>query len=411
MSLETNSLQLKQLLSEINSLTNNPGPAATNLLNYINEEIAVSSTNKFDKSSYTASVVLDSSGNVTSNSSYCSTNYIHVRYGQKILVSRGTGSGYPIVRSVEYFDINKNRLSWSSETTAVNNGFTTLHNSGDRLDSYHENTVANSYYVRIYFPVANLNDYMVQIFDNHVNFSTGSTEITTYSSFKSTQGVKHSEFWYGKKIAVDGDSIIEGYSNSDRSYATYCCEAMGCTIANSANGGSTLAVKDSSPTDRDPLVDRYTNMENADAAIIAIGTNDWNYSWTPFGDMSSSDKYTFYGALKILCLGLLEKYSGKPLVFCTPIKRAQTNGLAYYEQNTIGKTLGDYANAIKEVCGYYGIPVLDLYSECLINPIITSHNTAYFYNGDGTHPNAVGHTIIAKRLKGYLLQLVGAVRE
>ena len=328
-----------------------------------------------------------------------------------MLVSRGTGSGYPIVRSVEYFDINKNRLEWHSETTAANNGFTTLHNNTTRVDSYNVNNVAGCYYVRLYFPTANLNDYMVQVFDNHIQFSGGASEITEYSAFQSFEGVTYTEFWYGKKIAVDGDSIIQGYANDNRSFATYCCEALGCTIGNTAIGGSTLAVKESSPTERDPLVDRYSDMEAADAAVIAIGTNDWNYSWTPFGDMSSSDKYTFYGALKILCEGLLEKYSGKPLVFCTPIKRSQTGGIPYYSQNTIGKTLEDYANAIKDVCGFYGIPVLDLFNECLINPIIASHNAAYFYDQDGTHPNAVGNLILARRLKGYLKQLADAVRK
>jgi lysophospholipase L1-like esterase len=86
-------------------------------------------------------------------------------------------------------------------------------------------------------------------------------------------------------------------------------------------------------------------------------------------------------------------------------------GLAYYEENAYGKTLKDYANAIKEVAEFYGIPVIDLYSECLINPFIQSHKTAYFSGSDGVHPNAKGHTIIARRVKGYLLQLASSVRE
>lgn len=38
--------------------------------------------------------------------------------------------------------------------------------------------------------------------------------------------------------------------------------------------------------------------------------------------------------------------------------------------NSKGSTLGDFVKAIKDVCGYYGVKVIDLFNECPINPII-----------------------------------------
>ena len=384
------------------------------LLAYLEEENAIISSNKFDKSAYEASVMLNDEGDVITDASYVSTGYIHCRKGQKIVVSRERGvSSKAFVRSVEYFDIHKNRLSWASSLSMSDVGFTMMHNAAPRDDAIATNETDGSYYVKIYFPAYDLDDYMVQILDAHATVSYALSEVTVYEPFKKADGiVRNDDYWYGKKLAFDGDSITSGYGNNQRSYANYSAEAMGCDLSNTAIGGSTLAVKSSAPESRDPLIERLDDIDDtADALIINIGSNDWHYSWTPMGDMSSSDKYTFYGALKLMCADLLDRFIGKPIVLCTPIKRIQSDGLAYYEPNHYGKTLKDYSDAIKEVGEFYGIPVLDLYGECSINPLIESHRMLYFANNDGVHPNAEGHTIIARRLKGYLMQLASPVRE
>ena len=381
---------------------------------YLEEENSIISSNKFDKNASEASVVLNDKGEIVTVATYVSTGYIHCRKGQKIVVSRARGvSSNAFVRSIEYFDLHKNRLSWASSVSMSSVGFTTMHNAASRDDAIATNETDGSYYVKIYFPTANLDDYMVQILDTHANVTYALSEVTTYEPFRRVDGiVRNDDYWYGKKLAFDGDSIAQGYANGYRSYANYTAEAMGCDLSNTSIGGSTLAVKSTAPTDRSPLIDRLDQLDTtADALIINIGSNDWHYSWTPMGDMSSSDKYTFYGALKLLCADLLDRFSGKPVVLCTPIKRIQNNGLAYYEQNAYGKTMKDYCDAIKEVAEFYGVPVLDLYGECQINPLIESHKTAYFANADGVHPNAEGHTIIARRLRGYLSQLAAPVRE
>ncbi len=417
MSLDANSAALRGLIAEIRALPDSASVGAVNLLNYIVEEISVVSSNKFDMGAYTADVYLNSNGEETANTSFCATGFIHCRKGQNIVISRDKGqSDSGIIRGIAYYDINKKRLSWAESSSSVSAmGFTNKHVQENRQDAAAVNTADGSYYVKIYFPKANLSSYMVRVLDRSIQIGTGTTELETYCPFKRVEGVSMSgSFWYGKKLAFDGDSITYGYASAERSYANYTAEALGCTASNTSIGGSTLAVNPSPPTDRtrDPLIERLDSLDDtADALIINIGSNDWHYSWTPMGDMSSSDKYTFYGALKLMCEDILERFSGKPIVLCTPIKRVQGDGLSYDQKNSYGKTLKDYADAIKEVAEFYGIPVLDFYSECLINPLIVSHKNAYFVSADGVHPNAQGHTILARRLKGFLLRLAAPVRE
>ena len=59
---------------------------------------------------------------------------------------------------------------------------------------------------------------------------------------------------------------------------------------------------------------------------------------------------------------------------------------AWNVKNTLGKTLTDYRNAILEVCDYYSIPVLDLYSQSgFTTGLIESEVQLLF--PDKLHPN------------------------
>jgi lysophospholipase L1-like esterase len=139
--------------------------------------------------------------------------------------------------------------------------------------------------------------------------------------------------------------------------------------------------------------------QDAELIVIAAGTNDHTYALAPLGTFDDRTPFTFYGALHLLCLGLLERYIGKQLVFATPIKRHNGNYI-----NKRGESLELYADTIKEVCAHYGIPVLDMFRECTLNPGIPSQLAAFF--DDTSHPNQAGHAIMARRWIGYLKQLL-----
>lgn len=172
---------------------------------------------------------------------------------------------------------------------------------------------------------------------------------------------------------------------------------------------------------RTPITDRYTMMDDdADVIVVFCGTNDFQYNWTPVGALGDNTIGTFYGAINLLCKGLLEKYFGKQIIFCTPIKRCQTqtttsdttahNGGNYgsiTSENTFDKTLKEYGDIIKEVCAIYSIPVIDCYAESGLNPQLPSQ--ALLFDTYKTHPTQAGHERITKYLIGRIKSFVGDI--
>lgn len=223
--------------------------------------------------------------------------------------------------------------------------------------------------------------------------------------------------WFdGKTILFNGDSITigTGLTPTTLAYPYLVCKELNAKIINNAIGGSTLASNPDNET-RNPLILRYDTevteevAETVDIVYIAIGTNDWAYQYTPVGTMEDRVTTTFYGALHLLCQGLLNKYAGKPIIFATPIKRrvleAHTSPTEYTRN---GKTLKEYGEIIKEVCDFYSIPVLDMYSECCLTPFIDEQRNLYFKEtSGGVHPNSEGAKIMARRVVAGLRSIIG----
>lgn len=221
----------------------------------------------------------------------------------------------------------------------------------------------------------------------------------------------------GKKINWIGDSIVDG-PDFDEIVVT----RLELVKQNEYGiNGSTISLNGNGSDGRNALCERYDDMtDDADIVAVSCGTNDWMYAWAPVGTINDADdgssNTTFYGACKALCKGLIDKYPQKVVFFTTPIKRAQAfengNGGEYtedgvmttpYSKNKYGKTLGDYADIIKEVCGYYSIPVLDMYRESMLNPHIASQQD--MFDSAKTHPNATGQKVMARRCAAWLRAL------
>lgn len=215
---------------------------------------------------------------------------------------------------------------------------------------------------------------------------------------------------FGKKAVFNGDSILE----LPYGWHMDLCAFFGMTYKNYAKGGSALASYAGSGTPektRDPIVERYTEMDaDADIVFISAGTNDWWYSWCPLGEDGDTVTTTFRGALHTLIKGLLDMYPNKIIVFVTPIKRGDNPARV----NGNGDTLEDFANAMIDVCNQYGIPCLDMFRTCPLNPSIQSQQEQYFdgsknedfgyaklYN-DTTHPNVYGSKVQARTAIGFL---------
>ena len=152
------------------------------------------------------------------------------------------------------------------------------------------------------------------------------------------------------------------------------------------------------------FISRYSNMDDADIICVFGGTNDFGHHM-PLGDINSTDDKTFYGALKVLCEGLINKYPGKTIIFITPLNSSCDNVPADncpkgQKTNNLGFKLEDYVKAINEVVPSYSIPVYDLFKNSNLYPY--NLNIVNTFMPDGLHPNANGHYIIGRKISEFI---------
>ena len=235
--------------------------------------------------------------------------------------------------------------------------------------------------------------------DESVTYSAVATGVEKLYAVTETQG----NSWEGATAYFVGDSITAG-SNISKKYYEHIGEILGLQSANAYGiGGSCISAQSDYGTNNTPLINRFRSIPSVDLIVIFMGTNDYGHE-TPLGTMQDSTDISFYGALNVIIPGIQEHNPNSQLIFVTPMHRygfgtSKITGTKFTDDslpNGRGHSLADYVNAIKSVCAKYGVPVIDLFSICPINPSIKSDKDVYF--PDGLHPNDAGHAVIAKVL-------------
>ena len=214
----------------------------------------------------------------------------------------------------------------------------------------------------------------------------------------------------GKKVIFLGDSITAGVgvSSIENRYPDVFARNTGALVSNYGVSGSRIAkqkVTYFSPAnanaERDFLLrtDEDIKDENADLIVVFGGTNDYGHGDAAMGAFFDRSEYTFYGAVHSLINKLSNKYPEARLVFMTPLHR-DVEDAPFNSHGVRVPPLKDYVNAMREVCEFYSVPVLDLYKDSGMQPAIAVHRSLYM--PDGLHPSDKGAVRIAEMLEAFV---------
>lgn len=208
----------------------------------------------------------------------------------------------------------------------------------------------------------------------------------------------------GLKIDFLGDSITEGWGSSGQDCRFSALLQRNCKLAAARNygiGGTRYArqrVPSEEPlTDRD-FCERAGEMDrDADVVFVFGGTNDFGHGDAPFGGPEDRTPDTFCGACHYLFRELKADFPQAEIVIATPIHRCgEDNRYGSGRKTEPCPPLREYAAVIRQTAQQYGLHVLDLFGEGLLNPNDPEIHQKYV--PDGLHPNDEGHILLAERI-------------
>lgn len=136
----------------------------------------------------------------------------------------------------------------------------------------------------------------------------------------------------------------------------------------------------------------------ADYLVLEGGCNDADQLHEEgLGEISADyvnfDESTFSGAMEALILRLLTAYPEAKLAYVIPQK------MGGWGTNFNGRIYVTYFERAKEICKKWGVPVLDLWNECPLNPLLSCHGSFYT---DGQHLTLAGYEYITPRIEAFM---------
>jgi lysophospholipase L1-like esterase len=229
-----------------------------------------------------------------------------------------------------------------------------------------------------------------------------------------------------------GDSITEGFysvinegledteshRDAENNYCSWIARMKGFNLDNKGVGGSgwlkrgtTAAPKlnareqiDATNEDGSYVLD----FSKYDICTIMWGVNDWKGSQNlgSFDDGTNPETESVYGNMRYVIESILTRNPNIKLIIITPVNcRQDTSARPSSMDNNWGigfefngHTLEDYYTAIKTVCEYYGIEMIDMLHNSVINRI-----NAETLLPDKVHPSIEAHKQMGIELAGKIL--------
>ena len=359
------------------------------------------SVNLFDKSKITDGKVLLGRNTEQTVSSCFYTDYIPVEGGKTYCFQDNTGYLGQNGKVVCCYDANKTFLfSIPINNVIVRDGAVIF-------------TINKSKYVRVNGRTSRLDSFMFvegETLPSYEPYFEPYYEIKREALPSDIPLPKNLEYnpLYGKKLCVDGDSIMYG-AGSSGGFAKIIGDNNSMTVVNNAVSGGTIAsgtYHSDGTTARHWICDTIKNIpSDADYILFDGGVNDSSET-AEVGAISSGfsaelDTTTFCGAMESICKWLVINRPNAKIGYVIVHKMADN----YTSEYPSAGTKDMYGLAIK-ICKKWGVPYIDLNTQVPPLKDIQSLRDVYTSNADGWHPNELGYkTFYVPKIEAFLRTL------
>ena len=203
--------------------------------------------------------------------------------------------------------------------------------------------------------------------------------------------------WSGKKWTVVGDSLTNVNFRSNKRYFDYISDDTGIEVLNMGiSGTGYMKGKDNNTA----FYQRITNINTGSDVVTIFGSgNDLSLT---LGEVTDTGTDTICGCVNTTIDNL---YSAMPIVHLGIVTPTPWSG---NDPSTPGRKMELYSEALVEICRRRSIPCLDLYHCSNLRPSNEEFRTLAYSkdDGNGVHPDEVGHEIIAAQFKSFLEKLI-----
>lgn len=359
-----------------NGITINPG----NTSFFIKDEV-----NLYDSSKSTVGFVIGADGSLVKHSDGCVSDFIEIEPSTMYYYSEEWNAGY----------YDKNKVFISQKEFGIKN----------------EITPDDAYYVRISIPIAKKNKYMFVKeympseyvpYGGFLKFDEKENIEKLVEQIKATG--KFDSLYKNKKWAALGDSLTEKNVTAKENYTDFVSEDLGITCINYGIGGTGYRRRYDI---NKAFYQRVSEIQQDVDVITVFGSGNDMALISTLGDVGDNTTDTICGCINKTIDNLIERFPTKPIGIISP---TPWSGNTPENPNC---SMARYVDKLEQICKLRGIPYLDLYHHSNLHPDnavclnLTFYNkSAVDGNGDGVHPNELGHKIITSRIREFIKSLL-----
>lgn len=251
---------------------------------------------------------------------------------------------------------------------------------------------------RIIYWATNMGESRCDVYQALQYYTTGENPVTT--QWYNTSNFSRSKF-EGKTVHLFGDGILFGLGSDDisnKSIPALLSNKYGMRIINNSLGDATVASYDDETLAERSVVTqvKLSVMDDADYAIILVGTHDWDSAKSTLGAVENVSEYSYMGGLNTAIQTIYAKNPNIKVLLVTPFFRSRIkvgDGKNSDDNAYNDLMLEQFADAMVDVADLNHIPCLNLYKTSGINKFNSDS-----YLSDGLYPNDAGHKMIADKI-------------